>query len=188
MRRITRRYFLAATAAAATAIGMAGCSGSGGNGASSGSGSSGDLSRIASQDLIDAAKKDGALVVYGSCEEQHLARCCEHFQELFGIQTDFQRLSTGEVESKVEEERGNPSADVWFGGTTDPYNVAVTKGLLEPYQAKNASHLISDKFRDPDGNWYGIYKGILGFFYNKEDLERKGLGAPKDWQIGRAHV
>ena len=53
--------------------------------------------------------------------------------------------------------------------------------LIEPYQAKNASHLISDKFRDPDGNWYGIYKGILGFFYNKEDLERKGLGAPKDW-------
>ena len=46
------------------------------------------MSHIASQDLIDAAKKDGALVVYGSCEEQHLARCCEHFQELFGIQTE----------------------------------------------------------------------------------------------------
>lgn len=181
MRHITRRDFLVATATAATAIGMAGCSGSGGKGGSSGSGSGEDLSRVASQDLIDAAKKDGALVVYGSCEEQHLARCCEHFQELFGIKTDFQRLSTGEVESKVEEEKGNPSADVWFGGTTDPYNVAVTKGILEPYQAKNASHLISDTFRDPDGNWYGIYKGILGFFYNKEDLERKGLEAPKDW-------
>ena len=98
MRHITRRDFLTATATAATAIGMAGCSGSGGKGGSSGSGSGEDLSRVASQDLIDAAKKDGALVVYGSCEEQHLARCCEHFQELFGIKTDFKRLSTGEVE------------------------------------------------------------------------------------------
>ena len=131
--------------------------------------------------MIEAAKKDGKLVVYGSCEEQHVAACAQHFQELFGIETSYQRLSTGEVESKVEEENGNPSADVWFGGTTDPYNVAVTKGILEPYEAKNASHLISDKFRDADGNWYGIYKGILGFFYNKDELERKGLDAPQDW-------
>ena len=57
----------------------------------------------------------------------------------------------------------------------------MTKGILEPYEAKNASHLISDKFRDADGNWYGIYKGILGFFYNKDELERKGLDAPQDW-------
>ena len=131
--------------------------------------------------MIEAAKKDGKLVVYGSCEEQHVAACAQHFQELFGIETSYQRLSTGEVESKVEEENGNPSADVWFGGTTDPYNVAVTKGILEPYEAKNASHLISDKFRDANGNWYGIYKGILGFFYNKDELERKGLDAPQDW-------
>lgn len=155
-------------------------SSSSGTDTSSSSGSD-DLSRIASDDAIEAAKKDGKLVVYGSCEEQHVAACAQHFQELFGIETSYQRLSTGEVESKVEEENGNPSADVWFGGTTDPYNVAVTKGILEPYEAKNASHLISDKFRDADGNWYGIYKGILGFFYNKDELERKGLDVPQDW-------
>lgn len=187
MKNVSRREFLGTTAVAAAGLGLAACGGldtsgssSSGTDTSSSSGSD-DLSRIASDDVIEAAKKDGKLVVYGSCEEQHVAACAQHFQELFGIETSYQRLSTGEVESKVEEESGNPSADVWFGGTTDPYNVAVTKGILEPYEAKNASHLISDKFRDADGNWYGIYKGILGFFYNKDELERKGLDAPQDW-------
>ena len=187
MKNVSRREFLGTTAVAAAGLGLAACGGSDTSGSSSSgtdtSSSSGsdDLSRIASDDVIEAAKKDGELVVYGSCEEQHVAACAQHFQELFGIETSYQRLSTGEVESKVEEENGNPSADVWFGGTTDPYNVSVTKGILEPYEAKNASHLISDKFRDADGNWYGIYKGILGFFYNKDELERKGLDAPQDW-------
>jgi iron(III) transport system substrate-binding protein len=187
MKNVSRREFLGTTAVAAAGLGLAACGGSDTSGSSSSgtdtSSSSGsdDLSRIASDDVIEAAKKDGELVVYGSCEEQHVAACAQHFQELFGIETSYQRLSTGEVESKVEEENGNPSADVWFGGTTDPYNVAVTKGILEPYEAKNASHLISDKFRDANGNWYGIYKGILGFFYNKDELDRKGLDAPQDW-------
>ena len=186
MKSVSRRAFLGTSAVAAAGLGLAACGGGASSQSSSGtdtSSSSGsdDLSRIASDDVIEAAKKDGKLVVYGSCEEQHVAACAQHFQELFGIETSYQRLSTGEVESKVEEENGNPSADVWFGGTTDPYNVAVTKGILEPYEAKNASHLISDKFRDADGNWYGIYKGILGFFYNKDELERKGLDVPQDW-------
>jgi iron(III) transport system substrate-binding protein len=132
--------------------------------------------------LIEAAKAEGTLVVYGSCEEEYLAAACNHFKELYGIDVQYQRLSTGEVQSKIEEENGNPSGDVWFGGTTDPYNVAAAEGLLEPYEAQNASHLISDKYRDKDGQWYGIYKGILGFMVNKDELERMGIEEPKDWQ------
>ena len=132
-------------------------------------------------ELIAAAKEEGTLVVYGSCEEEYLAAACEKFQELYGIETQYQRLSTGEVQSKIEEEKGTPSADVWFGGTTDPYNVCAAEGLLEPYQAENASHLLGDAYRDPDGNWYGIYKGILGFMVNTDELTRLGLEIPQDW-------
>ena len=83
-------------------------------------------------ELIAAAQAEGELVVYGSCEEEYLAAACEHFEELYGIKVQYQRLSTGEVQSKIEEEKGNPSADVWFGGTTDAYNVCAAEGLLEP--------------------------------------------------------
>ena len=134
------------------------------------------------QSLIDAAKAEGELVVYGSCEEEYLAAACEHFEELYGIKVQYQRLSTGEVQAKIEEENGNPSADVWFGGTTDPYNVVVAEGLLEAYEAENASHLLGSQYRDPDGYWYGIYKGILGFMVNKDELARMNLEAPADWQ------
>ncbi len=132
--------------------------------------------------LVDAAKAEGSLVVYGSCEEDYLAAACENFEKMYGIKVQYQRLSTGEVQAKIEEENGNPSADVWFGGTTDPYNVVAGEGLLEAYEAENASHLLSPAYRDADGYWYGIYKGILGFMVNKDDLDRKGIEAPQDWK------
>lgn len=132
-------------------------------------------------ELIAAAQAEGELIVYGSCEEEYLAVACEKFEELYGIKVQYQRLSTGEVQSKIEEENGTPSADVWFGGTTDPYNVCAAAGLLMPYEAQNASHLLGDAYRDADGNWYGIYKGILGFMVNRDELDRMGLEAPQDW-------
>ena len=131
--------------------------------------------------LIAAAQAEGTLVVYGSCEEEYLAVACEKFQELYGIEVQYQRLSTGEVQSKVEEEAGTPSGDVWFGGTTDPYNVCAAEGLLEAYEAENASHLLGEAYRDKDGYWYGIYKGILGFMVNVDELDRMGLEKPADW-------
>ena len=135
----------------------------------------------AADDLVSLAQAEGELVVYGSCEEEYLAAACENFEALYGIKTTYQRLSTGEVQAKIEEENGNPSADVWFGGTTDPYNVVAAEGLLEAYEAQNASHLISDMYRNADGYWYGIYKGILGFMVNKDELSRMNLEAPQDW-------
>lgn len=131
--------------------------------------------------LVEAAKAEGELVVYGSCEEEYLAAACEKFESIYGIKTTYQRLSTGEVQAKIEEEKGNPSADVWFGGTTDPYNVVAAEDLLEAYEAENAKHLTDAQYRHANGYWYGIYKGILGFMVNKDELDRMGLEAPQDW-------
>lgn len=132
-------------------------------------------------ELIAAAQEEGELTVYGSCEEEYLAAACAKFEELYGIKTSYQRLSTSEVYTKIKEEAGNPSGDVWFGGTTDPYNEAVVDGLLEPYDAMNAVNLISEDYKDADNNWFGIYKGILGFMVNTEELEAEGLEAPATW-------
>ena len=183
MKKLTA-LFLAST----MALSLAACSGSSASSTSAESQTSSAPAATeetgtgsAMDDLIAAAQAEGELIVYGSCEEEYLAVACENFEKLYGIDVQYQRLSTGEVQSKIEEENGNPSADVWFGGTTDPYNVCAAEGLLLPYEAQNASHLLSDAYRDADGNWYGIYKGILGFMVNKDELERMGLEAPKDW-------
>ncbi len=178
--------------ASAMVLSLAACGGGGekstpGSQAASGSqpgGSQTDASTPAGdpmQELIDAAKAEGELVVYGSCEEEYLSAACQKFEQMYGIKTTFQRLSTGEVQAKIEEENGNPSADVWFGGTTDPYNVVAAEGLLEPYAAINASHITKDVYKHSDNMWHGIYTGILGFMVNKDELDRMGLEAPKDW-------
>ena len=132
-------------------------------------------------ELIEAAKAEGALTVYGSCEEEYIAAAVKNFEKKYGIPTKYQRLSTSEVYTKISEEHGNPSADVWFGGTTDPYNEAVAAGLLESYEAKNAKNLISTDYKDTTDCWYGIYKGILGFMVDQEELTARKLEAPKTW-------
>ena len=132
--------------------------------------------------LVDAAKAEGELVVYGSCEEEYLAAACENFEKLYGIEVEYQRLSTGEVQAKIEEENGNPSADVWFGGTTDPYNVCRGRGSARGLSRRRTPPTSpSRQYRNADGYWYGIYKGILGFMVNTDELERMGLEAPQDW-------
>ena len=136
----------------------------------------------ADPDLVAAAQAEGELVVYGACEEDYLAAAVNHFAELYGIKTQYQRLSTGEVPTKIEEENGKPSADVWFGGTNNPYDGAAAKGLLDnSYVPKNASHISKDIYKDPNGYWYGIYTGILGFMVNKDELARMNLEAPASW-------
>ena len=132
-------------------------------------------------ELIKAAQAEGELIVYGSSEEAHVAVIVNAFQAKYGIKTLFQRLSTGEVQAKITEENGNPSADVWFGGTTDPYNETAAAGLLEPYEAINAGNIVAPMYRDKDGQWYGVYKGILGFMVNTEELKRLGVPAPEGW-------
>ncbi len=132
-------------------------------------------------DLIAAAQKEGELVIYGSCDEYYLKTACGKFEELYNINVVYQYMSTGVAQNKIAEEKGNPVADVWFGGTNDPYNEAAKDGLLEAYEAKNASHLIKPEFRDPDGYWYGIYQGILGIMVNKAKLSAMKLETPKTW-------
>lgn len=136
---------------------------------------------IAGTILAGCAKKSDSLIVYGSCEEEYLSAVCAKFESMTGIKTSYQRLSGGEVVTKINEENGNPSADVWFGGTTDPYNEAANKGLLLQYDAKNAKHLVGEQFKSKDNYWYGIYRGILGFFWNTDELKRLNLDPPKDW-------
>ena len=174
---------------------LAGCGGSGASStASSGAASSSSSSAPAGGDsatpaevdpmaeLIAAAQAEGELVVYGSCEEDYLSAACTNFEKLYGIKTQYQRLSTGEVPTKIEEENGNPSADVWFGGTNNPYDTAAAKGLLDnSYTPVNASHLTKDIYQYPNGYWYGIYTGILGFMANTNELDRLGLAAPQTW-------
>ena len=182
MSNLTRRNFFGVSAVVA-GLGIAACKKSDSDAGEKKESDTNPTDAVgAPEELVKAAKEEGKLIVYGSCEEEYINAVCANFKSLYGIDVQAQRLSTGEVAAKIEEENGHPSADVWFGGTTDPYNVTSSKGLLEQYEPKNASHLISDKFKSTNKDWYGIYKGILGILYDKEELGRLKLDVPQDYK------
>lgn len=119
------------------------------------------------EDLIAAARAEGALTVYGSCEESYLTAACQHFQELFGITVTYQRTAAG--------------ADVWFGGSAENCRAAAEAGQLMAYSAANAVHLTDSAYRDDDGYWYGIRRSVLGFIVDSSMLRRMEIDAPADW-------
>ena len=50
-------------------------------------------------------------------------------------------------------------------------------GLLQPYKVATWDS-ISESAKDPDGNWYGDYYGVLSFEVNKDVIKGE---SPKDW-------
>ena len=178
---LSRRDFLAASGVLA-GLGLYGCGGGGGN-SGGGEGGGGDTAGVEGYDpeLVAAAQAEGELVVIGTCEEPYIIAACDKYTELFGIKTSFQRLGGGEVLAKAQEENGNPSSDVWFGGGCTSYVQAANDGLLMKYSPANLSAITNKNFTSTDGTWVGIYFGILGFLYNMEQLEERGLEPPQDW-------
>ena len=63
------------------------------------------------------------------------------------MKTSFIRNGSGSTLAKVDEKK-NPQADVWYGGTLDPQSQAGEMGLLQPYKSPNLEQIM-EKFRDP---------------------------------------
>ncbi len=98
-----------------------------------------------------------------------------------GIEVDWVRLSTGECVARMEAEKGNPQASIWYGGVGLGHIQAKAKGLTTPYDSPAAAN-IPDNFRDKDRYWTGIYAGPLCFESNTKMLEKYSLTAPKSWE------
>lgn len=108
------------------------------------------------------------------------------FGEKYDVKTSFIRNGSGSTFAKIEAEKNNPQADVWYGGTFDPQSQAGELGLLQPYRSPNVDQIVP-RFQDPakvKGNYTSaIYMGILGFGVNTERLKKLGINeVPKCWK------
>ncbi len=121
------------------------------------------------------------LNLLAGCEEPYRNAVADAFAKKYNVKVNRIRKSSGEIQSQIENENGNPSCDVIFGGTTDPYNALKSEGLLAKYKSANDDQIEDEHFKDPDNYWYGIYKGILGFMWNKDKLAELGLKATSTW-------
>ncbi|PWC14455.1 ABC transporter substrate-binding protein [Brenneria corticis] len=132
-----------------------------------------------------SAQAAGRLVIYCSATNAFCEEEAKAFGAKYDVRTSFIRNSSGSTLAKVEAEKRNPQADVWYGGTLDPQSQAGEMDLLEPYLSPNLQHILP-QFRDPakrKGNYSSaVYVGILGFGVNTNRLKEKNLPVPQCWK------
>ncbi len=132
------------------------------------------------------ANAKGRLVVYCSATNEMCEAETQAFGAKYDVKTAFIRNGSGSTFAKIEAEKSNPQADVWYGGTLDPQSQAGELGLLEAYRSPHVEQIIK-RFQDPakvKGNLTSaIYMGILGFAVNTERLKKLGISdMPKCWK------
>jgi iron(III) transport system substrate-binding protein len=120
------------------------------------------------------------LTIACGAQEDWCQAMTKAFQAETGIETDYVRLSSGDVIHRIENNPNNPEFDIWHGGPADGYNLARNKGLLESYISPNAA-VIPERYKDKNGYWTGVYRGALGFCSNQKLLDKTGVPMPQSW-------
>lgn len=134
--------------------------------------------------ISSVAEAKGRLVVYCSATNEMCEAEAKAFAAKHDVKVSFVRNGSGSILAKIEAEKQNPQADVWYGGTLDPHSQAGEMGLLQPYLSPKLSEIMP-KLKDPakvKGNLSSaIYIGILGFGVNTERLKSNNMPMPACW-------
>lgn len=83
--------------------------------------------------------------------------------------------NSGQAISQLIAEKNNPVADVVYLGITAGIK-AGKEDLVEPYKPAGFDQ-IPDGLKDPDGKWFAVHYGTIGFFVNVDALG--GAPVPK---------
>ncbi len=124
------------------------------------------------------------LVLYCSPQIEWCEIMVEAFSRETGINVAMTHKSSGETFAQIKAEADNPRGDVWWGGTGDPHLQAAEEGLTEEYRSPLLEELHPWARKQAEQSGYrtvGIYAGALGFGYNSELLEQKGVEPPGCW-------
>lgn len=122
-----------------------------------------------------------ALTVYSSVDEENARKLLDSFSEATGVDVQMVFLSSGPALSRIEAEKANPQADVWFGAPSENHILAKERGLTVPYVSQNAEALTAE-FKDADGYWHAIYTNPIAIGVRTDILESRGAPKPASWE------
>ncbi len=95
-----------------------------------------------------------------------------------GITVPHDNKNSGQTLAQLVAEKASPVADVAYYGVT--FGIQAKKeSVVAPYKPAGWEE-IPDGLKDPEGYWFTIHSGTLGFFVNKDAL--KGKPVPKSWK------
>jgi iron(III) transport system substrate-binding protein len=126
------------------------------------------------------AQAQDSVVVYSSVDEENAKKLLDAFTSATGVKVRFTFLSSGPAVARIEAEKNNPQADIWYGAPSENHVVLREKGLSQPYVSPNAKDLAA-KYKDPEGYWTSFYMNPLGFASNVNVLKQKGVEPPTSW-------
>ncbi len=94
-----------------------------------------------------------------------------------GVTVPADNKNSGQALASLAAERKNPVADVVYYGVS--FGIQAAKdGLVQPYKPARWND-IPDGMKDPDGKWFAIHSGTLGFMVNVDALNGKPV--PASW-------
>lgn len=99
-------------------------------------------------------------------------------KETTGITVPPDNKNSGQALAQLVAEQASPVADVSYLGIT--YGIeAQNKGVTAPYKPPHWDE-IPNGLKDPEGYWFTIHTGTLGFMVNVDAL--KGKPVPRSWK------
>lgn len=106
-----------------------------------------------------------------------------HYEQAFerahpDIDVQWVDMGSQEVLERVQAERANPQADLWFGAPADAFERAARQGLLDAYRPTWADRVPPEARGEGDA-WYGTYLTPEVIAYNTARIPRDQ--APRDW-------
>ena len=127
--------------------------------------------------LLDAAKKEGTLVVYSSTNEQEGLPLFKLFEQATGIKVQYVRGSDSVLTSRmsIEFRAGQHAYDIVHMTTINKLPQQML-AQYEPPEAKN----ISSAARDKDRRWYGVFANYNSPSYNTKMVKPEQL--PKSYE------
>ena len=117
---------------------------------------------------VDAAKKEGKVVIYGTIVPQVMTLIQKGFEAQYGIKVEYWRGDATKVIDRVltEWRAGKPNFDVVIGAR-GPLALAKPDGVFARY-APPAAASFPAKFKDKDGQLTAMRVTPVGILYNTE--------------------
>ncbi len=95
-----------------------------------------------------------------------------------GITVPQDNKNSGQTLAQLVAEKASPVADIAYYGVT--FGIQAKKdGVVQPYKPAHFGEIPAG-LKDPDGYWFTIHSGTLGFFVNVDAL--RGKPVPKSWK------
>ena len=94
-----------------------------------------------------------------------------------GIRVPFDNKNSGQAIAQLIAEQKSPIADVVYLGVSSAFQ-AKDRGVIQPYKPAHWDEIPAG-LKDPQGYWFSIHSGTLGFMVNKDALD--GRPVPRAW-------